>query len=144
MLRHDFQHLFPFLFPLSSSPPLSPSLSRCAAVSVSFHHTVSPVHANQFWVQDLGSIQPMSGVTSTAPLSHEELEIDYEALDEQCPSVAKQGRSCDQVQVVLRGRLARTDPANARGQAVPLNDCVLSKCKCLHAHAFFLISFDPS
>ena len=32
----------------------------------------------------------MSGVTSTAPLSHEELEIDYEALDEQSPSVTKQ------------------------------------------------------
>ena len=55
--------------------------------------SVSSVHFNQFVVQGLGSIKPMAGVTSTAPLSHEELEIDYEALDEQSPSVAKQGPS---------------------------------------------------
>ena len=82
-----------FTSSLSLSLVFSPSLSRCAAVSVSFHHPVSSVHINQFLVQGLGSIQPMSGVTSTPPLSHEELEIDFDALDEQCPSVAKQGPS---------------------------------------------------
>ena len=51
-------------------------------------------------------------------------------------------RSFDQFQVVLRRRLARTDPVNARVQAVPLGDGVLSMCKCLHVHAFFWSLFD--
>ena len=60
-------------------------------MSVSFHRSVSSVHVNQFLVQGLGSIQSMSDVTSTAPLSHEELEIDYEALDETVPDGRKTG-----------------------------------------------------
>ena len=83
---HDFHHfssLTSFLFCL-----------RVVLLGLLLSTTsVSSVHFNQFVVQGLGSIKPMSGVTSTAPLSHEELEIDYQALDEQSPSVAKQGPS---------------------------------------------------
>ena len=102
----------PLLLPLLFSLPCLRVVLLCLLLPTT---SVSCVHFNQFVVQGLSSIKPMAGVTSTAPLSHEELEIDYEALDEQSPSVAKQGlsgqkRSFDQIQVVLRGRLAWTDP----------------------------------
>ena len=50
-------------------------------------------------------------------------------------------RSFDQVVLGEEG-LVWTDPVNARIQAVLLGDCVLSNCKCLHVHAFLIVSFD--
>ena len=83
----------PLLSSSSSPPSLSPCLRVVLPCLLLSTTSVSSFHFNQFVVQGLGSIKPMAGVTTTAPLSHEELKIDYEALDEQSPSVAKQGPS---------------------------------------------------
>ena len=79
-----------FFLALPSLFPAFVCVLLCLLLSTT---AVSSVYFNQFVVEGLGSIKPMSGVTSIAPLSHEDLEIDYEALDEQSPSVAKQGPS---------------------------------------------------
>ena len=90
--------------------------SCCAAVSASFHHLCL-----MFVVQGLGIIKAMSRVTSAAPLTHEELKIDYEAwTNSLCESQNKdpqaRKRSCDKIQVVLRGKLAWTDLGNTHVQ----------------------------
>ena len=85
----------------------------------------------QYRVQGLGSFDPMSGVTSTAALSH----ASSRSTTSHWTNSPRWSRnkdplarklSCDPIRAVLRAR--------SRSSGTP--EWLRSKCKCLHEHAF--------
>ena len=133
----------PLLLPL---PSLSPAFVLCCCVCFPVSHMFISIN---LWFRVLAASSPCR---ESHPLRHPPMKSSRSTARQWTNSLRRsqntdplaRKRSFDQVQVVLRGRLARTDPVNARVQAVLLGDCVLSKCKCLQVHAFFLVSSDSS
>ena len=133
-----------FTSSLSSSLPLFRVVLLCLCLYTTLSHLFISVG---FWFRVLAASSPCRG---SHQLRHFPMKSSRSTARHWTNSARRsqnrdpltRKRSFDQV--VLRRTLAWTDPVNARDQAVLLGDCVLSKCKCLHVHAFLFVSFDPS